>query len=137
MMEEKLNKKSHRKQKRAYHRLLKDMDIKCCDNPTQVSIHFCNLFITILGIFFHFTVLQYIMICNAGLVTGLQRKTLQDVIDPFVDLYDLIMPLNKSYCFIKFYSVEVATYVHNKINGNIKINGQNTPLYATFTESGI
>ncbi|XP_003486535.2 alkylated DNA repair protein alkB homolog 8 isoform X1 [Bombus impatiens] len=112
IMEEKLNKKSHRKQRRAYHRLLKDMDIKCCDNPTQ-----------------------YIMICNAGLVTGLQRKTLQDVIDPFVDLYDLIMPLNKSYCFIKFYSVEVATYVHNKINGNIKINGQSTPLYATFTES--
>ncbi|XP_016912340.2 alkylated DNA repair protein alkB homolog 8 isoform X1 [Apis cerana] len=111
-MEDKLTKKSYRKQKRAYHRLLRDMNIKCCNNPTQ-----------------------YIMICNAGLVTGLQRKTLQDVINLFVNKYDLIMLPNKSYCFIKFYSIEDAIYVHNKIHGNIKINGQNTPLYTTFTES--
>ena len=132
-MEKKLSKKSHRKQRKAYHRLLRDMDIKCCDNPTQVNTCSCNSFIT----FSHFNLLQYVMICNAGLVTGLQRKALQDVIDPFVDKYDLIMPLNKSYCFIKFYSVENATYIHNKIHGNININGQNTPLYASFTESGI
>lgn len=132
-MEKRLSKKSHRKQRKAYHRLLRDMDIKCCDNPTQVNICLCNSFIT----FSHFSLLQYVMICNAGLVTGLQRKALQDVIDPFVDKYDLIMPLNKSYCFIKFYSVENAIYIHNKIHGNININGQDTPLYATFTESGI
>lgn len=77
------------------------------------------------------------MICNAGLVTGLQRKTLQDVINLFVNKYDLIMLPNKSYCFIKFYSIEDAIYIHKKIHANIKINGQNTPLYTTFTESGI
>ncbi|CAL7935142.1 unnamed protein product [Xylocopa violacea] len=111
-MEGKLNKKSRRKQKRAYHRLLRDMNIKCCDNPSQ-----------------------YVMICNAGLVTGLQRETLQSVIDPFVAKYELIMPPNKSYCFIKFYSTEDATRVYNKIHGNVKLDEQCTPLYATFTES--
>ncbi|XP_017753532.1 PREDICTED: alkylated DNA repair protein alkB homolog 8 [Eufriesea mexicana] len=111
-MEEKLNTKSHRKQKRAYHRLLRDMGIKCCDNPTQ-----------------------YVMICNAGLVTGFQRNILQDMVNSFVNKYDLIMPPNKSYCFIKLYSIEDAIYVHNKIHANIKVSGQNTPLYATFTES--
>ncbi|KOC71296.1 Alkylated DNA repair protein alkB like protein 8 [Habropoda laboriosa] len=111
-MEKKLNKKSHCKQKRAYHRLLRDMNIKCCDNSTQ-----------------------YVMLCNAGLMTGFQRETLQDIIDPFVHKYDLVMPPNKSYCFIKFHSIEDAVSAYNKINGRIKINGQDTLLYATFTES--
>lgn len=38
-MEDKLTKKSYCKQKRAYHRLLRDMNIKCCNNPTQVNIY--------------------------------------------------------------------------------------------------
>lgn len=29
--------KGARKQKRAYHRLIKDMNIKCCDKPMKVS----------------------------------------------------------------------------------------------------
>lgn len=111
-MEGKLSKKSHRKQKRAYHRLLRDMNIKCCDNPSQ-----------------------YLMICNAGLVTGLQREMLESLIDRFVTKYDLIMPPNKSYCFIKFYSTEDAMRAYDTIHGNVKVNEQCTPLYATFTES--
>lgn len=35
---ERNDKKSLRKQKRAHHRLLKDMNIKCSDRPTQVNI---------------------------------------------------------------------------------------------------
>ncbi|XP_043263037.1 alkylated DNA repair protein alkB homolog 8 [Colletes gigas] len=112
IMEDKLSRKSHRKQKRAYHRLLRDMNIKCCDNPTK-----------------------YMMICNAGLMTGLQRETLQNVVDPLVSKYDLVMLPNKSYCFIKFYSINDAEYVYNKIHGQIKLEGRNTPLYASFTET--
>lgn len=41
IMDEKLNKKGHRKQKRACHKLLRDMNIKCCDDPTQVNIYLC------------------------------------------------------------------------------------------------
>ncbi|XP_029038843.2 alkylated DNA repair protein alkB homolog 8 [Osmia bicornis bicornis] len=112
VLEEKMSKKSHRKQKRAHYRLLRDMNINCCDNPTK-----------------------YIMICNAGLVTGLQREMLQHIIDPLINKYDLVMPLNKSYCFIKLYSIEDAACLYNKIHGLIKIKGQNTPLYAAFTEA--
>lgn len=39
---EKNDRKSVRKQKRAHHRLLRDMNIKCSDEPTHVSIN-CNL----------------------------------------------------------------------------------------------
>lgn len=35
---DKNDKKSLRKQKRAHHRLLRDMNIKCSDRPTQVNI---------------------------------------------------------------------------------------------------
>jgi len=35
---EKNDKKSMRKQKRAYYRLLRDMNIKCANKPTQVNI---------------------------------------------------------------------------------------------------
>ncbi|XP_076645942.1 tRNA (carboxymethyluridine(34)-5-O)-methyltransferase ALKBH8 [Halictus rubicundus] len=111
-MDEKLIKKSHRKQQRAYHRLLRDMNIKCCTNPTK-----------------------YLMICNAGLVTGFKREALQNITDPIVSKYDIIMPPNKSYCFIKFSSVEDAEDAYKKIHGHVKINGSDTPLYATFTES--
>lgn len=35
---EKSDKKSVRKQKRAHYRLLRDMNIKCTDKPTQVKM---------------------------------------------------------------------------------------------------
>lgn len=112
---EELNKKltkSVRKQKRAYHRLLRDMNIKCSDEPTM------NL-----------------MICNGGLVTGLKRETLQSIVDPLVSEYELIMPPGKSYCFLKFYSMEDAVCIYNEIHGRIKPDEQSTFLYVSFTES--
>ncbi|XP_053978893.1 alkylated DNA repair protein alkB homolog 8 isoform X1 [Hylaeus volcanicus] len=111
-MEEKLIKKSNRKQKRAYHRLFKDMNIKCCDNVTK-----------------------NVMICNGGLVTGLQRETLQSIVDPLISKYDLVMIPNKSYCFIKCYSNKDAEHIYNQIHGCVKLKEQSTPLYASFTES--
>lgn len=112
ILSNKLAKKSCRKQKRAYHRLLRDMNIKCCDNPTK-----------------------HLMICNSGLVTGLQREALQRIIDPISTKYDLVMPLGKSYCFIKFSVMEDAISAYNAIHGCITLEGHNAPLYVTYTES--
>lgn len=109
---EKLARKSVQKQKRAYHRLLRDMNIKCSTDPTK-----------------------FLMICNAGLVTGLQRETLKNLIDPLDVQYDLIMPPRKSYCFIKFYSLEHATRLYNSLNGYVNLDGASTPLYVSYTES--
>ncbi|XP_018311494.1 alkylated DNA repair protein alkB homolog 8 [Mycetomoellerius zeteki] len=106
------DRKSIRKQKRAYHRLLRDMNIKCAEQPTQ-----------------------HLMICNGGLVTGIKRETLQCVLDPLISKYTLIMPTGKSYCFVTCNSKEDATCVYNYIHGRIKLPGQNGPLYVCYTET--
>lgn len=111
-LKEKNNKKSLRKQKRAHHRLLRNMNIKCSCQPTQ-----------------------HLMICNGGLVTGIKRETLQCVLDVLISKYALIMPTGKSYCFITCNSKEDATCVYNYIHGRIKLPGQNGPLYVCYTET--
>ncbi|KYM95618.1 PREDICTED: alkylated DNA repair protein alkB homolog 8 [Cyphomyrmex costatus] len=105
------DRKSVRKQKRAYHRLFRDMNIKCTEHPTQ-----------------------HLMICNGGLVTGIKRETLQCVLDPLISKYTLTMPTGKTYCFVTCNSKEDATCVYNYIHGRIKLPGQNGPLYVCYTE---
>ncbi|XP_015126239.1 alkylated DNA repair protein alkB homolog 8 [Diachasma alloeum] len=106
--------KCWRKQKRAQHRLSRDMGINCCDTPTQ------NL-----------------VICNAGLVTGFTRQNLEDILRNSCDLvknYEILMPPGKSYCFVQFPSPEIASRVYGRVNGQV-IDGQESPLYLTFSES--
>ncbi|KAL6258325.1 hypothetical protein P5V15_010272 [Pogonomyrmex californicus] len=110
--EKRNNKKNVRKQKRAQHRLLRDMNIKCTEQPTQ-----------------------YLMICNGGLVTGIKRETLQCVLDTLISKYTLVMPAGKSYCFITCNSKEDAICIYNYIHGRIKLPGQNGPLYVCYTET--
>lgn len=64
-LKEKNNKKSLRKQKRAHHRLLRDMNIKCSCQPTQVNINNQSvlfqwkvLFSRPLSLIFYFTALD-------------------------------------------------------------------------------
>ncbi|XP_071643774.1 tRNA (carboxymethyluridine(34)-5-O)-methyltransferase alkbh8 [Temnothorax longispinosus] len=111
-IEARKDRKSVRKQKRAHHRLLRDMNIKCTEQPTQ-----------------------HLMICNGGLVTGIKRETLQCVLDALISKYTLIMPAGKSYCFVTCNSREDATCVYNYIHGRIKLPGQNGPLYVCYTET--
>lgn len=44
---EKNTRKSVRKQKRAYHRLLRDMNIKCTDKSTQVYVVYIILYLKV------------------------------------------------------------------------------------------
>lgn len=111
-IEERNDRKSVRKQRRAHHRLLRDMNIKCTEQPTQ-----------------------HLMICNGGLVTGIKRETLQCVLDALISKYTLTMPAGKSYCFVTCNSREDATCVYNYIHGRIKLPGQNGPLYVCYTEA--
>ncbi|XP_034936265.1 alkylated DNA repair protein alkB homolog 8 [Chelonus insularis] len=100
-----------RKQKRAQHRLARDMNIECSEEPTQ------NL-----------------VICNVGIVTGLQQEFLESILLEITESYEIIMPLNKSYCFIKFDHKETASKVYNYIHGKV-IGDQNIPLYLTYSKS--
>ncbi|XP_047367080.1 alkylated DNA repair protein alkB homolog 8-like isoform X3 [Vespa velutina] len=111
-LETKIIIKGARKQKRAYHRLIKDMNIKCCDKP-----------------------MKNILICNAGLSTGFDKVMLQNIVSPIISNCEFIMPQGRSYCFIKCQLETDAIELYNKIHGRFKLNGQNTPLYLTYTES--
>ncbi|XP_011311375.1 alkylated DNA repair protein alkB homolog 8 [Fopius arisanus] len=106
--------KCSRKQKRAQHRLARDMKINCRDDPTQ------NL-----------------VICNAGLVTGFTRESLENILQEFKEAagnYEILMPPGKSYSFVKFSSPEIASRVYDGVNGNF-VEGQGPPLYLTFSET--
>ncbi|KAI4488319.1 hypothetical protein M0804_005167 [Polistes exclamans] len=111
-LESKIITKSVRKQKRAYYRLIRDMNIKCCNKPTR-----------------------NILICNAGLSTGLDKEMLQNIVSPVISNCEFIMPLGRTYCFIKCSLETDAIQLYNKIHGHFKLDGQNTPLYLTYTES--
>ncbi|XP_066599582.1 alkylated DNA repair protein alkB homolog 8 isoform X2 [Prorops nasuta] len=104
--------KSLRKQRRAYHKVTKDMNIICSESPTK-----------------------YLMICNAGLVTGLQRETLESLLNPIINNYDIVMLPAKSYCFIKTNLEDDAVIAYNTIHNKVKINEQKTPLYAVYIEA--
>ncbi|KAK0162923.1 hypothetical protein PV327_006651 [Microctonus hyperodae] len=104
-------KKCMRKQKRAQHRIARDMNIKCCDESTE------NL-----------------VICNAGLVTGFKREELENILNEITKKYTIIMPPGKSYCFLKFDDKIVAEKVYQKFHGR-NVDGQVTPIYLTFSQS--
>lgn len=88
------------------------MNIKCCNKPTR-----------------------NILICNAGLSTGLDKEMLQNIVSPVISNCEFIMPLGRTYCFIKCSLETDAIQLYNKIHGHFKLDGQNTPLYLTYTES--
>ncbi|XP_063979786.1 alkylated DNA repair protein alkB homolog 8 isoform X2 [Diachasmimorpha longicaudata] len=48
--------------------------------------------------------------------------------------YEIFMPPGKSYCFIQFSSRELALTFYDRLNGHI-IEGEESPLYLTFSES--
>ncbi|KAJ8675399.1 hypothetical protein QAD02_011185 [Eretmocerus hayati] len=107
----KSSKKCMRKQKRAQHRLARDMDVEYSDSPTQ-----------------------NIAICNAGLVTGLKREILEQFIGRFVPKYQVFMPPGKSYCFIQFQSTQDAERFYKKIHGLVEVPGQNTVFYLLYLQ---
>lgn len=81
-------------------------------------------------------VFQYLVICNAGLVTGLSEETLKQILDPVVTKYYLAMPPGKSYSFVEVSNETDAKRVYNEIHGRVKLPGEKTPLYLSFTKSG-
>lgn len=101
-----------RKQKRAQHRLARDLNISCSESPTK-----------------------YLVICNAGLVTGLSEENLKIILDPLVTKYSIRMPPGKSYCFVEFPNEADAKTVYDQLHGNVKILQEKYPLYLTFTTS--
>ncbi|XP_043268581.1 alkylated DNA repair protein alkB homolog 8 [Venturia canescens] len=104
--------KCARKQRRAHHRLVRDMNIKCTEQPTE-----------------------NIVVCNAGLVTGLCRETLELIVQEVLSDYWVSMPSGKSYCFVKCKSKDDALTLYNKIHGRKTLDKSKNPLYLSFVET--
>ncbi|XP_008552371.1 alkylated DNA repair protein alkB homolog 8 [Microplitis demolitor] len=100
------------KQRKASERLARDLNIKSCDKPTK-----------------------YLLLCNAGLVTGLKRELLELILNKIISVnYEIILPRGKSYCFIQFSDENFASTVYEKLNGNFDENLKIT-LYFIYCES--
>ncbi|XP_019539800.2 alkylated DNA repair protein alkB homolog 8 [Aedes albopictus] len=91
-------KKIHKKIKRCQQLLAREVDLKFSEAPTEC-----------------------IVICNAGLSTGLQQEVLLGEIlqhgttPPTVE--DVVFPAGKSYCYLRFGSTEEAKTVYEGMNG--------------------
>ncbi|XP_058462051.1 alkylated DNA repair protein alkB homolog 8 [Malaya genurostris] len=68
---------------------------------------------------------ENIIICNAGITTGLQQETiLEEVLRQGVSPKEIGFPTGKSYCYLRFSSPQVAQIVYEAMNG-ISPLGQN------------
>jgi hypothetical protein len=80
---------------------------------------------------------QYIMVANAGLVTGLQQEQLLEITLPYgVD--GIVMLPGRSYCFVIFKDILSASKAYAAIHGKVKITPDDSgPLYLAYTEKGM
>uniref|UniRef100_A0A2Z5U609 tRNA (carboxymethyluridine(34)-5-O)-methyltransferase n=1 Tax=Reticulitermes speratus TaxID=60591 RepID=A0A2Z5U609_9NEOP len=112
MSENKRSKKAQRKQTKAKNILLRDTGIRCSEEPTK-----------------------YVMVANAGLVTGLQQEQLLEITLPYGGVDNIVMLPRKSYCFIIFKDILSASKAYAAIHGKIKITLDDSgPLYLAYTE---
>ncbi|XP_024941606.1 alkylated DNA repair protein alkB homolog 8 isoform X2 [Cephus cinctus] len=80
------------------------------------------------------------MVCNAGLVTGFKRETLEDIVADILPVCKLsecsfVMPPGKSYCFLDMATTQNSKIVYEKVHGCMKLPGKTTPFYLSYVES--
>jgi len=81
---------------------------------------------------------QYVMVANAGLVTGFQQEQLLEITLPYGGVDGIVMLPGKSYCFIIFKDILSASKAYTAIHGKIKITPDASgPLYLAYTEKGM
>ncbi|KAG8229792.1 hypothetical protein J437_LFUL005873 [Ladona fulva] len=103
--------KCNKKQKRSSHMLFRETGIKTCDRS------------------------RILMICNAGLVSGIQREEVINLFLPFGKLEDVCMLPGKSYCFVAFRNEEDAQEAYSVLHGKTILNATEVKLILAFVES--
>lgn len=62
--------------------------------------------------------MQCVVICNAGLSTGLQQEVLLDeILRHGTTVEDIVFPAGKSYCYLRFGSVQESKTTYEAMNG--------------------
>lgn len=77
------------------------------------------------------------VICNAGLCTGLDSPALINEFTKFGAVHDYYLPRNKSYCFVTCVSVSDAINIYNNTNSQCRLGQNETVIYMIYCESGI
>lgn len=76
------------------------------------------------------------VICNAGLCTGLDSPALINEFTKFGAVHDYYLPRNKSYCFVTCASVSDAANIYNNTNSKCRLGQNETVIYLIYCESG-
>ncbi|EDS29301.1 conserved hypothetical protein [Culex quinquefasciatus] len=76
---------------------------------------------------------ENVVICNAGLSTGLQQEVLlEQVLSYGVSPEDVVFPAGKSYCYLRFRTVQDAREVCTQMNGLAPLGQDGSVLLMAF-----
>lgn len=128
--------KGLKKQRRARHKLSREMNVECSETATQVIIYLNNGNRCKSASHSLFIMFQFLAICNAGLIAGVQGDNLQRLIDATSVVCELITPVGKSYSFVKCATEDDAQIIYDKLHGKARLEGQNAALYLSFVSRG-
>uniref|UniRef100_A0AAG5DN45 Fe2OG dioxygenase domain-containing protein n=1 Tax=Anopheles atroparvus TaxID=41427 RepID=A0AAG5DN45_ANOAO len=73
-----------------------------------------------------------IVVCNAGLSTGLQQEVLLKETLPYGNVQHVCFPLGKSYCYLHFTSIESARNTYEALNGQCPLGQDGAVLLLAF-----
>ena len=77
-----------------------------------------------------------ILLCNAGLITGTSREDVVQLFREFGEICDVFMVPGKSYCFIRFQSVDGSLNCFNHLNGSMQnVDNSAKTIYLCYVES--
>lgn len=84
-----------------------------------------------------YLLMQNLVICNAGLSTGLAMDQLLDEINRVGgSVADVIMVPGKSYCFVRCAERELSRQVYEGLHGKSKLGQNDGVLYLSYCNDG-
>ncbi|XP_026479271.1 alkylated DNA repair protein alkB homolog 8-like [Ctenocephalides felis] len=105
-------KKCERKRIRAQHLIENTTNITFCTTPTQ-----------------------NIVICNAGLVSGLTRECIVENFSKYGNIAKIVMVPGQSFCFIQFQDVSSSEKAMNEVNGLLTIGQNDGVVYLSYVNA--
>lgn len=76
------------------------------------------------------------MVCNAGLVSGIQHEDVVELFAKYGVVQKVLMIPGKSYCFVEFKNVLDAETAYSAVNGKVKLDKMDGVIYLLFTDNG-
>lgn len=132
-------KKIQRKQRRFQHMIANDAGVVCCNQPTKVGFSMRYLCLDKFAAFIDFrnNCVQNLVICNAGLSTGLDQTALVSEFSQFGALNDVCLLRDKSYCFVICADEINSREIYNATHAKSRLGQNDTVIYLTYCIEGL